>query len=62
MCVCVAMFNDLLYSGKVYRVESLANLVNRLRFTRLKPSKVVVIINNALADTNIMHKLFCSCQ
>ena len=30
------------YSGKGWRVESLANLANHLRFTKLKPSKVVV--------------------
>ena len=35
------------YSGKVWWVES---LVNRLRFCKLKPSKVVVTINNSLAD------------
>ena len=38
------------YSGKVWWVESLANLVNCLQFAKLKPSKVVVTINNPLAD------------
>ena len=33
------------YSGIVWWVESLANLVNRLQFAKLKPSKVVVTIN-----------------
>ena len=35
------------YSGKVWWVESLAN---RLQIAKLKPSKVVVTINNTLAD------------
>ena len=47
----------ILYSGKVWWVESLANLVNRLQFTKLKPSKVVVTINNLLADLSFA-KLF----
>ena len=38
------------YSGKVWRGESLANLANRLRFAKLKPSKLVVAIDNPLAD------------
>ena len=29
------------------------NLANRLQFTKLKPSKVVVTINNPLADLSI---------
>ena len=45
------------YSGKVWRVESLANLANRLQFAKLKPSKVVVTINNPLADLSFA-KLF----
>ena len=45
------------YSRKVWRVESLANLANRLRFAKLKPSKLVVTINNPLADLFI-RKLF----
>ena len=40
----------ILYSGKVWRVESLANLVDHLRFTKLKPFKLVVTINNSLFD------------
>ena len=35
---------------KVWQAESLVNLVNRLQFAKLKPSKVVVTINNHLAD------------
>ena len=34
------------YSGKVWWVESLANLANCLQFAKLKPSKVVPTINN----------------
>ena len=35
---------DIPYSGKVWQIESLANLVNHLQFAKLKPSKVVVTI------------------
>ena len=35
--------NEVPYSGKVWRGESLAN---RLRFAKLKPSKLVVTIDN----------------
>ena len=42
--------SEVLYSGKVWQVESLANLANCLRFAKLKPSKVVVTINNFMAD------------
>ena len=45
------------YSGKVWWVESLVNLVNRQQFAKLKPSKVVVTINNLLADRSFA-KLF----
>ena len=38
------------YFGKDCQVESLANLVNCLRFAKLKPSQLVVTINNLLAD------------
>ena len=38
------------YSGKVWRGESLAKLANRMRFAKLKPSKLVVTIDNPLAD------------
>ena len=38
------------YSGKVWQVKSLMNLVNCLKFAKLKPSKVVVTINNPSAD------------
>ena len=38
------------YSGNVWWVESLANLVNRLQFAKLKPFEVVVTINKLLAD------------
>ena len=32
------------YSGKVWWVESLANVANHQRFAKLKPSKLVIII------------------
>ena len=35
-------------SGKVWQVESLANLANRLQFAKLKPSKLVLTINDPL--------------
>ena len=37
-------------SRKVWLIEDLVNLVNRLRFTKLRLSKLVVTINNPLAD------------
>ena len=43
------------YSGKVWRGESLAN---RLRFAKLKPSKLVVTIDNPLADLFIRQTFF----
>ena len=53
-----ATFHTILYSGKVWQVESLVNLANRLRFAKLKPSKVVVTINNPLADLFIRQTFF----
>ena len=50
---------DLPYSGKVWQGESLANLANRLRFAKLKPSKLVVTIDNPLADLFICQTFFC---
>ena len=47
------------YSGKVWWVESLAILINRLWFTKLKPSKVLVTINNPLVDLFICQAFFC---
>ena len=38
------------YSRKLWQVESLANLANHLRFTKLKPSKLVLTINNPLPN------------
>ena len=46
------------YSGKVWQGESLANLANRLRFAKLKPSKLVVTIDNPLADLFIRQTFF----
>ena len=48
----------ILYSGKVWQVESLANLANILRFTKLEPSKVAVTISDPLADLFIHQSLF----
>ena len=48
----------LLYSGKVWWVESLANLANRLQFAKLKPSKLIVTIDNPLADLFIRQTFF----
>ena len=56
--VLVILFCCLSYSGKVWQVEGLVNLVNRLRFAKLKPSKVVVTINNPLADLFIRQPFF----
>ena len=50
--------NCVSYSGKVWRGESLANLANRPWFTKLKPSKLVVTINNLLADLFIRQIFF----
>ena len=47
------------YSGKVWLVESLANLANHLQFTKLKPSKLVATISNRLADLFICQTIFC---
>ena len=52
------MLHQLPYSGKVWRGESLANLANRLRFAKLKPSKLVVTIDNPLADLFIRQTFF----
>ena len=48
------------YSGKVWQVESLANLASHLRFAKfkLKPSKLVVTSNNPLADLFICQTFF----
>ena len=43
--------------GKFWWGESLANLANRLRFAKLKPSKLVLTINNLLADL-LIHQTF----
>ena len=46
------------YSGKVWRGESLANLANRRRFAKLKPSKLISTIDNPLADPFIRQTFF----
>ena len=55
------MAQQVLYSRKVWWVESLAILVNRRRFTKLKPSKLVVTINSPLADLFIRQTFFTKC-
>ena len=52
------MAQQVLYSGRVWQVESLAILVNCLRFSKLKSSKLVVIINSPLADLFIRQTFF----
>ena len=47
------------YSRKVWWEESLANLANHLRFAKLKPSKLIVAIDNPLADLFIHQTFFC---
>ena len=46
------------YSGKVWWGESLANLANRRRFVKLKPSKLIPTIDNPLADLFIRQTFF----
>ena len=46
------------YSGKVWQGASLANLVNHPWFTKLKPSKLIITINNLLDDLLIHQTLF----
>ena len=47
------------YSGKVWQWESLVNLANCPWFTKLKPSKLVLTINNLLANQLIRQTFFC---
>ena len=47
------------YSGKVWQGESLANLANRQRFAKLKPSKLVVIIITLWLDLFIRQTFLC---
>ena len=52
------------YFGQLYRIVgkfgrgSLANLVNCPQFTKLKPSKLVLTVNNLLADLLIRQTFF----
>ena len=46
------------YSGNVWRGESLTNLANRPCFAKLKPSKLVITINNSLPDLLIRQTFF----
>ena len=57
-CITGTKLQDIPYSGKVWRGESLANSANRLRFAKLKPSKIVVTIDNPLADLFIRQTFF----
>ena len=50
--------NRVPYSGKVWQGESLANLVNRRWFAKLKPYKLVVTIDNLLAELFIHQTFF----
>ena len=43
---------------KLWQRETLANLANHLWFTKLKPSKLVLVINNLLADLLIRQSFF----
>ena len=47
------------YSGKAWREKSLANLANSSWFAKLKPSKLVLTINNLLCDLLIHQTFFC---
>ena len=55
-CLCAQRL-IILYSGDIWWGKSLANLVNHLQFDKLTPSKLVVTINNLLADLFI-HQTF----
>ena len=46
------------YGDKLWRGETLANLANRPWFTKLKLSKLILIINNLLADLFIRQTFF----
>ena len=50
--------SDIPYSLKAWQVESLANMANRLQFAKLKPSKLVVLMNNLLVDLFINQTFF----
>ena len=50
------------YSRKVWRGESLVNLANCPLFTKLKLSKLVLTINNLLADLLIHQLSFAKCS
>ena len=50
--------SELSYSKKVWQGESLANLANRLRFAKLKPSKLIVTIDNPMSDLFICQTFF----
>ena len=56
--ICTHAYTCILYSGKVWWGESLANLVNHPWFAKLKPSKLVLTINNLLADLLIFQTFF----
>ena len=54
--ICV---HNIPYSRKVWEAESLANLGNHQRFTKLKPSKSVVIIITLWLNLFICQTLPC---
>ena len=51
------MINGMSYSGKVWRGEGLVNLVDCPWFAKLKPSNLVLTIDNLLADL-LIHQTF----
>ena len=52
------IWGQLPYSGKVWQGEGLSNLANHPWFAKLKPSKLVLTINNLLADLLICQIFF----
>ena len=55
----VINFCILLYIAKAWQGESLVNLTNPPWFSKLKPSKLTLTINNLLADILIRQTFFC---
>ena len=55
------MYNNVPYSEKVWYGESLAIMANYLCFAKLKPSKLVLMINNLLADLIICQTFLPNC-
>ena len=51
--------SDIPHSQKAWQVKSLANMTNHLQFAKLKPSKLVVSMNNLVVDLFIHQTFFC---